>query len=180
MSFVNYTPSKERTEEKVKEAIQKYGNDIVIINGEDNFNACKLFRIEFILNKFKIKKIGDFHDQVSGISNSGCIIKKEDLDIFIKKFNKRKWTIRKIYGCGQMFNAERIKFFDPAINEWKTFFEIKYGDTQYEKEPSKYGLYHCKREAICTVNNFKPCKKDVSLYFGDFKVQYYWKQVDKL
>lgn len=46
MSFVNYTLSKERTEEKVKEAIQKYGNDIVIINGENNFNACPISKIE--------------------------------------------------------------------------------------------------------------------------------------
>lgn len=179
MSFVNYTPSKKRTEEKVKEAIQKYGNDIVIINGEDNFNACPIFKIGFLLNKFKIEKLGDFHNQVSGISNSGCIIKKEDLDIFIKKFNKRKWAIRRIYGCGQMFNAERIKFFEPHLNEWKTFFEIKYGDTQYEKEKSSYGWYNCRHEATCTINNFKNCKKDVSHYFTDFNTQWYWHKVEK-
>jgi hypothetical protein len=179
MSFVNYTPSKERTDYLVAEAIRKYGEDIVIVNGEDNFNACPIFKIGFLLDKFKIEKLGVFHNQVSGISTSGCVIKKSDLEKFINSFNKRKWSIRRNFGFGQMFCTESVKIFDPAINEWKKFFEIKYGDTKYEKEPSKYCIYHCKREAICTVNNFKPCKKDVSLYFGDFKVQYYWTCVDK-
>lgn len=177
MSFVNYAISKERTDDKVKEAIMKYGKDIVIINGEDDWNACKIFHIGFLLNKFGIKKLGDFHDGISGISNSGCVIKKTDLAKFIENFNKRKWTLRKEFGPGQMFGAERIKIFDPEVNEWNKFFEIKYGDTEYnELSP---GHFLCRHVATCTIDNFKDCKKDVSWVFESSNIKWYWKKVDK-
>jgi hypothetical protein len=178
MSFVNYTPSKERTDRNTNEAFMKYGKDIVIINGEDNFNACKIFHIDFLLEKFGIEKVGDFHDGISGISNSGCIIKKTDFNKFIEKFNKRKWELRRSVGPGQMFLTERIRIFDPEVNEWKVFFEMKYGDTQYEKEKHN-GMYHCRRQATCTINNFKNCKKDMSYYFTNDSTQLFWKKVDK-
>ena len=86
MSFVNHIPSKERTDYNTNRAIMKYGKYIVIINGEDDWNACKIFHIGFLLNKFGIEKVGDFHDGISGLSNSGCVIKKADYAKFIKKF----------------------------------------------------------------------------------------------
>lgn len=178
MSFVNYAISKERTDDNTNEAIMKYGKDIVIINGTDDWNGCKIFHISILLDKFRIKKLGNFHDGISGITSSGCIIKKADLAKFIKNFNKRKWELRKEFGPGQMFGTERIKIFDPEVNEWKVFFEIKYGDTQYEKEPDN-GIYHCRNQATCTVDNFKDCKKDASYYFNADKTRWYWKMVDK-
>ena len=178
MSFVNYDNSKERTDNKINEAIMKYGKDIAIINGEDNWNACKIFNISFLLDKFGIEKLGNFHNGRSGITSSGCVIKKVDLAKFIENFNERKWELRKEFGYGEMFSAERIEIFDPVVNEWKVFFEIKYGDTQYEKEPDD-GIYHCRKQATCTVDNFKDCKKDVSYYFNDAKTKTYWKKVDK-
>ena len=53
--FVNYLPSKERTDRKVKEVFDKHGDGVVIINGTDNWNGCKLFRIGFMLELFKIQ-----------------------------------------------------------------------------------------------------------------------------
>jgi hypothetical protein len=178
MSFVNYLPSKERTDHNTNEAIMKYGKDVVIINGEDDWNACKIFHIGFLLSKFGIEKVGDFHDGISGITTSGCVIKKADYAKFIKKFNKMKWVFRRFFGPGQMAIIERIKIFDPEVNEWKVFFEMRYGDTQYEKEKNN-GLYHCKKQATCTVNNFKSCKRDRSWYFTSSSTQWYWKIVDK-
>ena len=86
--------------------------------------------------------------------------------------------MRRAFGPGQMCITERIKIFDPAVDEWKLFFEMRYGDTQYEKETYD-GKYHCRIPATCTVNNFKNCKKDMSYYFSSEKTQWYWKQVDK-
>lgn len=177
MSFVNYTPSKERTDHNTNEAIMKYGKDIVIINGEDDWNACKIFHIGFLLNKFGIEKVGNFHDGISGISHSGCVIKKADFDKFIEKFNKRKWALRRALGPGQMAITESIKIFDPETNEWVKFFEIKYGDTEY-KELSP-GRFLCRNVATCTINNFKECKKDVSWVFESSNIKWYWKKVDK-
>ena len=177
MSFVNYTPSKERTDYNTNKAIMKYGKDIVIINGEDDWNACKIFNIHFLLNKFGIEKLGNFHDGISGISNSGCVIKKSDLAKFIENFNKRKWTLRRAEGPGQMSFIEQIKIFDPEVNEWKVFFEIKYGDTEYKKWIP--GRFICRHVATCTVNNFQNCEKDVSWVFESSTTQWYWKKVDK-
>lgn len=178
MSFVNYTSSKERTDNKTKDAIMKYGKDIVIINGEDDWNACKIFNIGFLLNKFGIEKIGNFHDGTSGISNSGCIIKKTDLNKFIEQFNKRKDALRHEFGPGQMFVIEQIKIFNPDVNTWKVFFEIRYGETQYVNKTFD-DLYYCRKQATCTVDNFENCKKDMSYYFSTAKPSSYWKKVDK-
>jgi hypothetical protein len=169
MSFVSYTPN---------EAIMNYGKDIVIINGEDNWNGCKIFHIAFLLRKFGIEKLGNFHDGLSGITTSGCVIKKADLAKFIENFNKRKWALRREEGPGQMFNVERISIFDPEVNEWKVFFEMKYGDIQYEKEPSN-GIYNCRHQATCTVNNFQKCEIDMSYYFNVTSPKTYFKKVDK-
>lgn len=177
--FVNYNPSKERTDRKVKEVFDKYGDEVVIINGTDNWNGCKLFNISFILGLFKIQKIDDFHNQISGITKSGAVIKKSDLETFIKKFNKQKWAIRAKEGCGEMFNTEAIKIFNPDVNEWQIFFQIEYGDIEYIKEKDPSGYYKCRHQGTCTVNNFKECKFDASRYFESSTVKYYWKPVEK-
>lgn len=177
--FVNYLPSKERTDRNVKEVFDKYDDEVVIINGTDNCSGCKLFRIDFMLKLFKIQKVDDFHNQVSGITKSGVVIKKADLETFIKKFNKHKWAIRRREGCGEMFLTESIKIFDPDVNEWQTFFEIKYGDTEYLKEKDSNGYYKCRRPVTCTINNFKKHKTDVSNYFISPSIQWYWKSVEK-
>ena len=177
--FVNYFPSKERTDRKVKEVFDKYGDEVVIINGTDNWNGCKLFRIGFMLELFKIQKVDDFHNQVSGITKSGVVIKKADLETFIKKFNKQKWTIRRKEGCGEMCLTETIKIFDPDVNEWQTFFEIKYGDTEYLKVKDLNGYYKCRHQGTCTINNFKKSKMDASRYFTSPSIQWYWKSVEK-
>lgn len=177
MSFVNYLPSKERTDHNTNEAIMKYGKDIVIINGEDDWNACKIFHIGFILSKFGIEKVGDFHDGISGITTSGCVIKKADYAKFIKKFNRMKWVYRRFFGPGQMAIIERITIFDPDVNKWIKFFEMRYGDTEYKEESP--GCFICRRVATCTINNFKNCKKDVSWGFKSSSTQWYWKKVDK-
>jgi hypothetical protein len=175
-SFVNYTPSKERTANNVNAVLQKYGNDIAIIDGNDDWNGCIIFKISTLLNKFGIETIDSFHSGISGISKSGCVINKSDLSTFIKKFNKMKWTLRST-NYGNMFNTENIRIFDPAINEWQTFFEIKYGDTEYLAEKN-YNEYKCRHKATCTINNFKPTSRDVSLYFESTTVKWYWHKVE--
>lgn len=177
--FVNYIPSKERTDRNVKEVFDKYGDEVVIINGTDNWNGCILFKISSLLGLFKIQKVDDFHNQISGITKSGAVIKKSDLETFIKKFNKQKWAIRAKEGCGEMFNTETIKIFDPDVNEWQIFFRIEYGDTEYIKEKDPSGYYKCRHKGTCTVNNFKKCKFDASRYFESPKTQWYWKPVEK-
>lgn len=175
-SFVNYMPSKERTANKVKEVLQKYGNDVVIIDGDDDWSGCIIFKISTLLDKFGIEMIDSFHSGSSGISKSGCVINKSDLPIFIKKFNKIKWTLRST-NYGNMFNTETISIFDPAINEWQKFFEIKYGDTEYLAEKIN-DAYQCRHKATCTINNFKPMSRDVSLYFKSATVKWFWHKVE--
>ena len=151
----------------------------MIINGTDNWNGCKLFRIEFMLKLFNIQKVDDFHNQISGITKSGVVIKKADLETFIKKFNKQKWTIRRREGWGQMCLTGSIKIFDPDVNEWQTFFEIKYGDTEYLKRKNSDGYYECRHQGTCIINNFKKRKSDASWYFRSPFIQWFWKSVEK-
>ena len=77
-----------------------------------------------------------------------------------------------------MFNVERISIFDPDVNEWKVFFEIRYGDTQYVNKTYD-GVYYCRKQATCTVDNFENCKKDESYYFSTDKPSLSWKKIDK-
>lgn len=176
--FVNYFPSKERTDREVANVFNKHGEDVVIINGEDNWNACKCFHVSTLLNKFKINIVDSFHNGISGITKSGAVIKKSDLETFIKKFNRCKWNIRRNNGYGEMCLNESLKIFDPSVNEWQSFFEIQYGDIEWinEKDPVTE-KYSCRRKATLKVNNFKSTKKDISVHFKSFSTQWYWKKV---
>jgi hypothetical protein len=174
--FVNYFPSSERTQRETEATIKKYGTDVVIINGEDDWNASIIFKIGSLLEKFKINSIGTFHDGISGITNSGRVIAKADLPNFIKKYNKYKWQLWRA-NPGQMCLTNKIKIFDPAVGHWQKFFELTFGDTvvHAKLKLDDKDVYHCKREAFCTFNNFKPSKKDVSLHFSSHTIQWYWK-----
>jgi hypothetical protein len=174
--FVNYFPSSERTQRETEATIKKYGTDVVIINGEDDWNASIIFKIGSLLEKFKINSIGTFHDGISGITNSGRVIAKADLPNFIKKYNKYKWQLWRA-NPGQMCLTNKIKIFDPSIGHWQKFFELTFGDTvvHAKLKLDDKDVYQCKHEAFCTFNNFKPSKKDVSLHFSSHTIQWYWK-----
>ena len=142
--FVNYFCSSERTERKTKEALEKFGFEIAIINGEDDWNCSSAFHIGYLLERFGIVELEKFHDGISGITSSGAVIKKSDLPIFITKYNKIKYDLmrndrRKPWGrCDG-----EIKIFD-CENDWRTFFKAKIG---------KNGLFR-------DVVNFKRLKKN--------------------
>lgn len=55
--FVNYFPSSERTAQKVAVAYEKHGDDIAIVDGEDDWNANRIFNVDFILGKAEIQKV---------------------------------------------------------------------------------------------------------------------------
>ena len=145
MGFVNYFPSNERTQSAVDYALKKYGDNIAIIDGEDDWNAPDIFNIAYLLNMFKIDILDSFHTGVSGITKSGAIINKNDLNKFIEKFNKIKWKkLNKGYSSNY-----KIKIYDVQNKTWKIFFELKYDCI--DKYNSKY-------EIQCVVNNFKILK----------------------
>ena len=126
--FINYFTSSERTSMKVKNAVDKYGTDIVIINGEDDWNCSKAFCIEYLFDRFGIEKLDKFHDGISGITTSGAVIKKTDLPTFIAKYNKIKYELMRAHvgshigwrGDGQ------IKTFD-VEHGWRIFFWAEIG-----------------------------------------------------
>ena len=141
--FVNYFPSAERTQRKLDEAFEKHGKDIAIINGEDDWHASNVFHISFLLDKFKIEKIDNFHTGISGISHSGAIIAKSDLSKFIKMFNRMKW---KIYRENRKANLGSIRIYDNDERVWRTFFSLEW-------------RMNDRHEIHNPVNNFKVKKK---------------------
>ena len=82
--FVNYFVSSERTARQINAAFAKYGNDIVIVNGDDDWFANDVFKVDVLLEKANLEKLGYFHDGISGLSHSGAIIKKDDINKFIE------------------------------------------------------------------------------------------------
>lgn len=141
--FVNYFPSSERTDRKVKEAYQKYGEYIAIIDGDDDWYASHLFRPGILCEDWKIPVLGKFHTGISGISNSGVVISKKDLESFINKFNRNKYSIlRDFPHKGLSFDS--IKIYDKEKNGWMTFFEMNF---DFERN-----------EAIVKISNFKEWK----------------------
>ena len=124
--FVNYFPSSERTRRAIDEAFEKYGNNIAIIDGEDDWYASKVFRILYLLKKFNITKLADFHTGISGISVSGAVINKSDLPKFIKMFNKEKWKIHREFPG----TLGSIRIYDTDIQDFRTFFKLETRDTE--------------------------------------------------
>ena len=174
--FVNYFPSSERTQRETEAVFRKHGNDVVIINGEDDWNASPIFKVGTLLEKFKINIIDTFHDGISGITQSGRVIAKKDLPIFIQKYNKRKWSMWRA-NMGQMCITNSIKIYDPAVGHWQKFFEMKFGDTVILRKVNIEGkdMFQCKHEVFCTFNNFKISKREISNYFSSYTTKWYWK-----
>ena len=145
--FVNYFPSAERSAEEVKNAIKKFGSDIVIINGSDNWNSPRIFRIEPMLTTFGIKILGEYHDGISGILCSGAVIKRADFEKFQRMFNRKKWSWYKLFP-GHLY-SESIKCYFPENEAWSIFFKLEIKEN--------FELH--KEEIHCPINNFKFQKK---------------------
>jgi hypothetical protein len=77
--FVNYFPSSERTARNIREAYEKHGDDIIILDGEDDWYADPIFNVSGILKDIGVCALDDFHIGISGMSKSGKVLKKEDL-----------------------------------------------------------------------------------------------------
>ena len=147
--FVNYFPSTERTERAVKAAYEKFGDNIVIIDGDDDWNASKIFRPVSLCNEWKILILDYFHSGISGISKSGVIISKYDFEKFIKKFNEKKYRYLSLFPH-KSFGKENIKIYNNEKKGWEIFFEMDFN----------YGI----KKALVKIINFKRLKKDKVLY----------------
>ena len=144
--FVNYFVSNDRTQRKIKEAFEKYGNDIAIIDGEDDWNAAKIFHIGWLLEKFNIKPLGDFHIGISGIAKSGQVIRKSDLEKFIKRFNREKYNIIRQFPPRSAYGKPSIRIFNNETGVFDNFFQLKYDwGAAFSKDCKVYIL----------TNNFK-------------------------
>lgn len=62
--------------------------DCVIINGTDDWHAPRERRPEHFVHAFMIKPVARFHTGISGISSSGVVVKKVDLDRIEREFEK--------------------------------------------------------------------------------------------
>ena len=51
--FVNYFPSSERTQRAIEEAFRKFGNDIAIIDGEDDWYASNVFKVFYLFRFYR-------------------------------------------------------------------------------------------------------------------------------
>lgn len=151
--FVNYFPSAERTQRKIDEAFQKYGDDIAIIDGEDNWYAPRILHISHLLNKFNIPQIAEFHTGISGIATSGAVIKKSDLQKFIKMFNKSKWNIYREHPTNY---GGDVKIYDNENKCWRIFFSLRLKDNFITDQ---HGRKTKRSEIHNPINNFKVKKK---------------------
>lgn len=157
--FINYFPSAERTQRAIDAAYAKYGSEIAIIDGDDDWNASNCFHISYLLNKFKIQKLGSFHTGISGITTSGAVIAKKDLPTFIKKFNKYKWSIYR-ESSHKGWSTDAISIYNAENKVWMKFFELQF------KENEITDLYKRKTKRIevhNTINNFK-IKKNTYMF----------------
>ncbi len=119
--FVNYFPSSERTARKVAAAYEKHGDDIAIVDGEDDWNANRIFNVDFILDKAEIQMVDSFHTGISGITKSGAVINKEDLPKFIDWVEKNKIRILSTEK-GRSFMC-KLKWYDKENAQWVTLVE---------------------------------------------------------
>lgn len=113
--FVNYFVSSERTARQIAAAYAEYGNDIIIINGDDDWFANDAYKVDVLLKKAKLEKIDDFHNGISGMSHSGAVIKKDDIDKFIK-FVKKNYF--KIWNKSKYNSNSRLSYYDKENERW--------------------------------------------------------------
>ena len=106
--FINYFPSSERTARNVTEAYRKNGENIAIIDGDDDWFASMLFHPYSLCNKWNIPILDNFHSGISGIAKSGIIISKSDLETFIKKFNAKKYQILRNFPQKKIVNSSQF------------------------------------------------------------------------
>jgi len=85
--WVNYFPSDERTARQIEAAYGQLGDDIVLLDGEDDWYAPAIFHVTNDCDAAGIEVIGRIHTGISGISQTGAVIKKEDLPKFIQYCN---------------------------------------------------------------------------------------------
>jgi len=112
--FVNYFPSSERTARVVKAAYDKYGEDIALIDGDDDWYADQIFHVTTVLKNAGIKAIGSFHTGISGISESGAVIKKADLQKFISFIEKNG----PYYEEPKSGVRSSLKYYDKEAEKW--------------------------------------------------------------
>lgn len=151
--FINYFPSTERTNAAIEAAYRNHGKDIAIIDGEDNWYASSIFHIDYLLQKFNIKKLADFHTGISGITKSGVVIAKRDLPKFIKAFNKSKWEL---YHNSPGTMGGDISIYDNENKVWKIFFSLR---LETNTITDLYKRKTTRKEVHNLVNNFKIKKR---------------------
>lgn len=151
--FINYFPSSERTKEAIAQAYRDCGKDIAIIDGEDNWYASRIFHIGYLLQRFNIKKLADFHTGISGISKSGAVIAKKDLPKFIREFNKHKWEI---YNETRSTSFGDVSIYDDETKSWKLFFRLR---LRTNTVTDLYKRKITREEVHNSVSNFKNKKR---------------------
>ena len=113
--FINYIPSAERTKRQIENAYKQFGEDIAIIDGDDDWYADEIFKVSLLLQKAGIEKLGDFHIGISGISKSGAVIKAEDLQKFLAyvKIHAPRFIIEPGQGI-----RYRLAVYDKVADGW--------------------------------------------------------------
>jgi hypothetical protein len=112
--FVNYFPSSERTAREVKAAYERNGEDIVLIDGDDDWYADEIFHVLTVLDHAGIKAVDRFHTGISGISKSGAVIKKADLPKFIGFIEKNGPYYEEPKGGVR----SSLKYYDKEAGKW--------------------------------------------------------------
>lgn len=163
--WVNYFPSAERTANNVKNAFVTHGEDIAIIDGEDNWNASQIFHIGFLLDQFNIKPLDDFHTGISGITKSGKVIKQSDLTEFIRKFNQKKYKLIEENPPRDAFGQPKIRIYNTETKTFDCFFSIEY-KWKTIKAPLPFNKYHTtdQCDVFIVVDNFQRENKYLFTY----------------
>ncbi len=124
--FVNYFPSDERTARQIAGAYAKYGDDIIIIDGDDDWFANAIYHVSSLLQKAGLQKIADFHIGISGISKSGAVIKKSDLPAFIRFIQDNYISI--MVNSDTNDGTSRLAYYDKENTKWVTLLETSYAN----------------------------------------------------
>lgn len=112
--FVNYFPSTERTARAVKAAYDRNGENIAIIDGDDDWYADEIFHVWTVLRHAGIKAVDSFHTGISGISESGAVINKADLPKFISFVEKNGPYYEEPKGKAR----SSLSYYDKEAEQW--------------------------------------------------------------